>query len=88
MKTETTKARLVPIGHSLSLFLMVTFAICVAFGLALPGRFEMHEAWAPLLPGFEWLTLTGFIFGLGGAYLYGWYIAVFFVPIYNFFHRQ
>ena len=48
----------------------------------------MHEAWAPWLPGFEWLTLPGFLIGALGAYLYGWYIAAVFVPLYRFFHRK
>jgi hypothetical protein len=49
---------------------------------------HMHEAWAPLLPGFEWLTLPGFIFGLIGSYFYGWYIAIVFSPLYRFFSSR
>ena len=47
----------------------------------------MHEAWAPLLPGFEWLTPTGFLFGALGALAYGWFIAIVFVPLHRFFHK-
>ena len=45
----------------------------------------MHMVWAKLLPGFEWLTLKGFLLGIVGAYLYGWYIAVIWVPAFNYF---
>tara|TARA_R110000868_G_C10961692_1_gene768595 strand:- start:5778 stop:6047 length:270 start_codon:yes stop_codon:yes gene_type:complete len=79
--------RLVPLGLTLSSFLLVTYLICIIFGLIAPDRFHMHEAWAPLLPGFEWLTPQGVLFGAIGSFLYGWYIAVLFVPLYRLFHR-
>tara|TARA_R110002074_G_scaffold348186_2_gene518578 strand:- start:2449 stop:2619 length:171 start_codon:yes stop_codon:yes gene_type:complete len=53
----------------------------------MPGQFHMHEAWAPLLPGFEWLTWPGFFIGLVEVYLYGWYFAVVFVPLYRWFAK-
>jgi hypothetical protein len=79
--------RLVPLGLTLSSFLLVTYLLCIIFGLIAPDRFHMHEAWAPLLPGFEWLTPQGVLFGAIGSFLYGWYIAVLFVPLYRLFHR-
>ncbi|TGY88205.1 hypothetical protein E5163_10255 [Marinicauda algicola] len=75
-------------GLALSAFLLVSYLLCVGFGLVMPARFHMHEAWAPLLPGFEWLTWPGFVFGAIGAYLYGWYIAVVFVPLWRFFAKR
>ena len=79
--------RVVPLGLTLSSFLLVTYLLCIIFGLIAPGRFHMHEAWAPLLPGFEWPTPQGVLFGAIGSYLYGWYIAVLFVPLHRLFHR-
>jgi hypothetical protein len=76
------------VGHALSVFLLLTYLICIGFGLLVPGEARMYEAWAPLLPGFEWLTVSGFVFGAIGAYAYGWYIAVVFMPIYRFFERR
>ncbi len=35
------------------------------------------------LPGFKWLTLTGFLIGLVESFLYGIYAGLVFVPIYN-----
>jgi hypothetical protein len=75
-------------GWTLSTFLLLSYLICVAFGLLSPDRFDMHEAWAPLLPGFEWITWQGFIAGAIGSFLYGWYIAILIVPIYAFFGRE
>tara|TARA_R110002110_G_scaffold12718_3_gene60865 strand:+ start:25100 stop:25372 length:273 start_codon:yes stop_codon:yes gene_type:complete len=72
-------------GNALSIFLVISYALCIVFGLIMPNDMRMYEAWAPLLPGFEWLTLSGFTFGLIGSYLYGWYIAIVFVPLYKRF---
>ena len=72
--------RIIPLGNTLSLLLVISYLLCV--GLVAPGQMRMYEAWAPLLPGFEWLTWTGFLIGLIEVYLYGWYIAVLFVPLY------
>ena len=45
----------------------------------------MHPVWAPLLPGFTWLTWSSFFLGLIEAFSYGWYVALIFGPIHNFF---
>ena len=80
--------RIVVIGHATSLFLLLSYILCIGFGLIFPS-YQMRETWAPLLPGFEWLTPSGFIFGLLGSYAYGWFIAVLWVPLYQFFdHRD
>lgn len=86
--TPGTRLRITPLGNSLSLFLAISYLLCVGFGLIAPEQMRMHEAWAPLLPGFVWLTWPGFLLGLIGAYLYGWYIAVVFVPLYRWFSRN
>ncbi len=75
-------------GWTLGTFLLLSYLICVGFGLLSPDRFHMHEAWAPLLPGFEWITWQGFIAGAIGSFLYGWYIAILIVPLYAFFGRE
>lgn len=85
MPNISMRASILHWGWTLSAFLLITYLICVAFGILMPTRFHMHEAWAPLLPGFEWLTLTGFIAGAVGSFAYGWYIAVLGVPLYRFF---
>jgi len=45
----------------------------------------MNPVWAPLLPGFTWINWGGFFLGLVEAFAYGWYVALVFGPLYNFF---
>ena len=84
------KARSIPripvlaLGMSLGVFLVVTYVLCVLFDLWFPTQ-AMHPVWAPLLPGFTWLTWPSFFLGLIEAFAYGWYVALVFGPLYNFF---
>ncbi len=71
-------------GMSLSLFLTITFALCVGFDLLFPGQ-AMYTSWLRLLPGFTWLTWPSFLLGLAESFAYGWYAALIFGPLYNFF---
>lgn len=87
MQNPTIGRQIIRWGCTLGVFILLSFPVCVAFGLLMPGRIHMHEAWAPLLPGFEWLTWRGFIAGAVGSFLYGWYIAVLIVPLYRLFVR-
>lgn len=75
---------LVAVGHASSLFLVITFALCVGFDLLFPAH-AMYEAWQKLLPGFDWLSWRSFFLGLIESYGYGWYLALVWVPLYNFF---
>lgn len=87
--TDISMAKAIRIwGWTLSVFLLITYLLCVSFGLLLPGRFHMHDAWAPLLPGFEWLTWPGFAAGAVGSFLYGWYVAILLVPLHCFFRSK
>ncbi|MEA2079083.1 MAG: DUF5676 family membrane protein [Pseudomonadota bacterium] len=70
------------VGHASSLFLAITFALCVGFDLVFPEH-AMFGAWQDLLPGFEWLSAKSFFLGLLEAWAYGWYFALIWVPIYN-----
>jgi hypothetical protein len=73
-------------GLSLAIFLDITFVLCIAWGLLLPG---IHARGVPvleaLLPGFTWLTPASFVLGLAEAFLYGLYVALVFVPLFNYF---
>lgn len=75
---------LIAVGHASSLFLAITFALCVGFDLLFPNH-AMYRAWQDLLPGFEWLSWRSFFIGLVEAWGYGWYFALIWVPIYNVF---
>ena len=82
--TETGRAHLpiMPLGWALSLFLALTYVVCVVFDLIFPG-YAMYEVWSGLLPGFVWLTPVGFIIGLVESFLYGWYAALIFGGLFN-----
>lgn len=74
------------VGWSMSLFFLITYLLCIASAAIMPD-WKWHEPWLQFFPGFQWLTVTGFLIGFGEAFLYGWYVALIFVPLYNFFVR-
>jgi hypothetical protein len=84
--TAQSKSRIpvFALGMSLGLFLAFTFVICVLFDLLFP-KMAMYPVWKPLLPGFTWLTWPSFFLGLIETFAYGWYVALVFGPLYNFF---
>lgn len=79
-----TRIPVVALGLSLSLFLALTFVLCVLLGLVLPD-WSLHQPWLQFLPGFTWLTWPSFLLGLIESFAYGWYVAVIFAPLYNLF---
>lgn len=83
---EATRIPVFALGMSLGLFLALTYVLCVLFDLWFPAL-AMNPVWAPLLPGFIWLSWGSFALGLGESFAYGWYVALVFGPIYNFFTR-
>lgn len=89
-KTEAVE-RPLPIfafGLSLSAFLAVSFVFCIAGYLIAPGLPIRHEALSFFLPGFDLLNRWTYLFGLVESYLWGWYIAVVFGSLYNYFARR
>jgi 2TM family of unknown function (DUF5676) len=84
---RTPDVRRIPImalGWSLSLFLALSFVFCVLLGLVVPD-FGLHQPWLQFLPGFTWLTWPSFFLGLIESFAYGWYVALIFGPLFNFF---
>jgi hypothetical protein len=75
---------IVALGMSLGSFLALTFVFCVLFDLWLPDQ-AMNVVWAPLLPGFTWISWPSFFLGLIESFAYGWYVALVFGSLYNFF---
>jgi len=73
---------LVAFGHATSLFLAITFVLCVGFDLVFP-HMAMYRSWQALLPGFTWISWSSFLLGLVESYGYGWYAALIWVPLYN-----
>lgn len=72
------------VSWSLGIFLSISYILCVIYGLIVPEKLHrMKDFLEAVLPAFEWLTFGGFILGLAESFLYGAYIGIVFVPIYN-----
>lgn len=79
-----SRVSVVAFGMSLGTFLVVTYLILVLFDLWLPLQ-AVNRVWAPLLPGFTWLTWPSFFLGLIEVFVYGWLVGLVFGPVYNVF---
>ncbi len=75
---------LVPLGWAVSAFFAISYLLCILLGLVAPD-WAMHKPWLQFFPGFEWLTLQGFLIGLAEAFVYGWYVALLLGWLFNFF---
>ena len=77
---------LIPVlALGLSLFLAISYTFCIAGYVLLPALPIRHSALAIFLPGFELLSWQAFFIGLVESLGWGWYIALIFGPLYNFF---
>jgi hypothetical protein len=74
-------------GHATSLFLSITFALCVGFDLLFPSQ-AMYRSWQALLPGFTRISWPSFLLELVESYGYGWYATLIWVPLYNVFNAR
>ncbi len=75
---------IVPLGMALGLFLVVSYLACVVLYLIAPDL-AGHALLVQLLPGFKLLDWHSFFLGLLESFGYGWYVALIFAPLYNFF---
>ena len=87
-RTDGSPAHFIPVvalGMGLSLFLALSYILCVLAYVFVPSVPIAHSALALVLPGFTLLSWTGFGLGLIESFAWGWYVALVFGPIYNFF---
>lgn len=77
-----------PLGHALSLLFAISFVLCMLWGFVTPESLHMDKAWELVLPGFHMGSPIAMLIGLVEAYLFGWFFAVVFVPLYNFFSKE
>jgi len=73
---------------SMGLFTAVGFILCIIWGLVTPQSLHMHQFLEMVLPAFKWLSVGGFFLGLIESFLWGAYVGLVFVPIYNMFYRR
>ena len=72
------------LGMALSLFFVISYLICITIYF-IPGLPISHAMLTTLLPGFELLSWRSFVLGLVESFAWGWYVALIFGPLYNFF---
>jgi hypothetical protein len=72
-------------GMALSWFFAISYVFCVLGYLLVPSLPINHAALSIFLPGFELLSWWTFCLGFVETFVWGWYIALVFVPLYNFF---
>ena len=73
------------VGLSLGLFLVISYLLCLIGYLVFPELPIAHTGLSIFLPGFKLLDWQSFLIGLVESFAWGWYVAVIFVPLYNFF---
>ena len=76
------------VSWSLGIFAAVSFGLCVIYGLIVPQSLHASQFLEAVLPAFKWLTFAGFCLGLVESFLYGVYVGLVFVPVYNFLGRR
>jgi hypothetical protein len=74
----------VALGCSLAIFAMLTYSLCVALMFVIPDQ-GLHRPWLQFLPFFQGLNWSSYLLGLAEVFVYSWYIALIFAPIYNVF---
>jgi hypothetical protein len=79
------RSPLAALGMSLGLLFVILYCVCVLTYLVAPGIAEGHAMLSLLLPWFSLLTWRSFLIGLVESFAYGWFIAIVFAPLYNFF---
>jgi hypothetical protein len=86
--SKTSPERTIPVvalGLSLAVFFVISYIACIALYLVAPTWVANHAMLSLLLPGFELLSWPSFFLGLAESFGYGWYIALVFAPLYNYF---
>ena len=76
------------VTQSLSSFLVISFVLCVGYGLVAPP--SLHPSWVleAFLPGFKWLSVGSFVLGMIETALYGAWSGVLYSTLYNYFARR
>lgn len=72
---------------SLSAFSVITYLLCVGYGLLAPETLHPAKLLEGFLPGFTWLTYGSFVLGLIETLVYGAYAGALSCGLYNYFLR-
>lgn len=76
------------VTQSLASFAVISFVLCVGYGLLAPAA--VHPSWLleAILPGFKWLSIGSFVIGLVESALYGTFAGALYSALYNYFARR
>lgn len=88
--TDRRRAVHIPIqalAWSLGIFFAIAYTICVIFDLIFPSQ-SMTSLWTPLLPWVDGIGLGSYALGVFETLLYGWFVALIFGPLFNFFAER
>lgn len=86
LRVSTHTVQLVPafvLGMGVSVFLAITYILCVHGFLFFPGVHIQHSALAILLPDFILLSWPSLVLGLLESLGWGWYVALVFGILHN-----
>ncbi len=72
----------------LGLLFMQAFVICIMRSFFHPMSPAMRHLLEILLPGFKWLTVTGFLIGLAESFIAGVYVALLLLPAVKVFYLK
>lgn len=89
--SATAPSRAIPVfavGMSLAIFFVVSYLACIVLYLVAPGWVLNHAMLSLFLPGFTLLSWPSFFLGLVESFGYGWYVALIFGPLYNYFEMR
>lgn len=87
-RNQMTMLDIRTVTWALSAFTLISYLVCVLYGLVTPPGLHMKQFLEIVLPGFRWLTLGGFLVGVIESFLWGAYVGLVFVPIYNAVARR
>ena len=85
---SSRRAPLIPVyalGMAMSVFFVISYALCVLAYLLFPDMISGHAILPLLLPWFKFLSWGSFFLGFVESFLLGWFVAIVFGPLYNFF---
>ena len=85
---SSQRATLIPVyalGMATSLFFAISYVLCVLAYLLYPDMISGHAILPLLLPSFKFLSWGSFFLGLIESFVLGWFVAIVFGPLYNYF---
>lgn len=82
-RRDSGRVALIPLGLSLSIFFAGSFLLC-ALGGFLPGLENLHLL-SGFYPSLDWTNPTLILAGAAWSFACGWYVALGWGSLYNFF---